>query len=77
MKSNIWTKIHFTESLYKRNHHNSKKWIISLKRKIIENFKMSNKKMINSKYFIASSPLPIFLLNLKKKKNRYFRFWIW
>ena len=68
MKSNIWKKIKFKESLYKKNHHNSKKWLISLKRKIIENFKISKYKTINSKYFIASSPLPIFLLNLKKKK---------
>lgn len=68
MKSNIWKKIKFKESLYKKNHHNSKKWLISLKRKIIENFKISKEKTINSKYFIASSPLPIFLLNLKKKR---------
>ena len=77
MRYNIWKKIDFKESLYKENHHNSKKWVFSLKQKIIENFKISNKKIINSKYFIASSPLPIFLLGLKKKKNRYFRFWVW
>jgi putative methyltransferase (TIGR04325 family) len=68
MKSNIWKKINYKESLYKKSHHNSKKWLISLKRKIIENFKISKYKTINSKYFIASSPLPIFLLNLKKKR---------
>jgi putative methyltransferase (TIGR04325 family) len=68
MRYNIWKKIDFKESLYKENHHNSKKWVFSLKQKIIENFKISNKKIINSKYFIASSPLPIFLLGLKKKK---------
>ena len=67
MKPNIWKKINFKESLYRSNHHNSKKWITSLKRKIIENFKISKKETINSKYFIASSPLPIFLLNIKKK----------
>ena len=68
MKYNIWKKINFKESLYKKNHHSSKKWLTSLKRKIIENFKISKEKTINSKYFIASSPLPIFLLNLKKKR---------
>ena len=68
MKSNIWKKIEYKESLYIKNHHNSKKWIASLKEKIKENYKISNKQTINSKYFIASSPLPIFLLNLKKKK---------
>ena len=68
MKSYIWKKVNFKEDFYKVNHHNNKKWILSLKKKIIENFKMSKENTIKTKYFIASSPLPIFLLNLKKKK---------
>ena len=68
MKSYIWKKVNFKKDLYKFNHHSSKKWTLHLKKKIIENFKMSKKKTINSKYFTASSPLPIFLLNFKKKK---------
>ena len=68
MKSYIWKKVNFKEDFYKVNHHNNKKWILSLKKKIIENFKMSKENTIKTKYFIASSPLPIFLLNLKKKR---------
>lgn len=68
MTFTIWEKTSFNDRLYNNSHHNNDRWISHLKQKIIDNFKISKKKTINTKYFVASSPLPIFLLNFQKKK---------
>lgn len=68
MTFTIWEKTSFNDKLYNNSHHNNDRWISHLKQNIIDNFKISKKKTINTKYFVASSPLPIFLLNFQKKK---------
>ena len=68
MTFTIWEKTSFNDKLYNNSHHNNDRWISHLKQNIINNFKISKKKTINTKYFVASSPLPIFLLNFQKKK---------
>lgn len=67
MTFTIWEKTSFNDKLYNNSHHNNDRWISHLKQNIIDNFKISKKKTINTKYFVASSPLPIFLLNFQKK----------
>ena len=70
----IWKKV--KKDFIKKNasnEFNSKKWLSIISKRLKTNFKIiKNKKYLNQ--FIASSPLPIMLLNEKNLQNQFYHY---
>lgn len=63
----IWKKVNSKYIFKKKIAFNSSKWVSIIKKRLNNNFKNSNKKNYLNQ-FLASSPLPLMILNDNKKK---------